>query len=322
MEVLLKSLDIPYQRHGHNLRARCPSPDHADTDPSWTMVDHPGSPKHGGHKCWSCGFGGGPWELVMAVRGLDEEGAADFVKAIVTGKPREFPGVPRVRVSVQPPAAGEYRLPHGVCIPSLDGSEWPEVFAEYLRGRGVTTEQIVRWHIGYATRGPLAWRVVIPVHTRGRLVAHVARAVFNDRERYDMPTRRARGAQPEAALFGEPLLDPTYPVLTLCEGSFSKLALERADAPNTVALLGSDWSAEKAAILTATRWERVIIATDPDDAGDRVARWISMTFRSAKKSRIRLGESPDDCELDLLRDAVKSALAPNAPQGSARTGNA
>lgn len=325
MEALLKALDIPYKRHGYNLTALCPSPDHNDSKPSWTIVDRPGSAKHGGHKCWSCGFRGGPWELVIAVRGVDEDGAADFVKAIVTGKPREFAGVPTVRVRVPPPAAYEYCLPPGVCIPSLDGSEWPDVFADYLERRGVTAEQIIQWHIGFATRGPLAWRVVIPVHTRGRLVAHVARAVFDDRERYDMPTRRGRNvrnAQPEAALFGEPLLDPTFPVLTIAEGSFSKLALDRAGAPNTVALLGSDWSAEKAAILTVMPWQHVIVATDPDDAGDRVARSISMNFRSKKISRIRLGESPDDCELVLLRDAVHSALASHALPGFAHTGDA
>lgn len=315
MELLLKALDIVFERRGANLVAVCPNPDHVDTNPSWTMVDSPGTWKHGGHRCFSCGFGGGPWELVMAVRGVDEEGASEFVGALVTGNARVFPGVPRVRVVTKPKTRPEYELPSSVMIPSLDGSEWPASFSDYLESRGVTQAQIVRWHMGYATRGALAWRVVIPVHTRGRLVAHVARAIFNDRERYDMP-RTAAGATPTAAVFGEPLLDPAVPVLTIAEGSFSKLALERAGFPNTTALLGSDWSVDKAAILTSVQWETVIIATDPDAAGDRVARAISMSFRKSKNLRLRLANSPDDCEQGELQGALRELLF------SARSGDA
>lgn len=303
MEVLLKALDISFERHGVKLVAICPNPDHMDTNPSWTMVDSPGTWKHGGHRCFSCGFGGGPWELVMAVRGVDEEVASEFVGALVTGNARKFPGVPRVLIRMKPAIRPEYELPSGVQIPSLDGSKWPDPFAEYLSARGVTEDQIVRWHLGFATRGDLAWRVVIPVHTRGRLVAHVARAIFEDRPRYDMP-RMAAGALPSAAVFGEPLIDPALRILTISEGSFSKLALERAGAPNSNAILGSDWSVDKASILTSVQWDSVIVATDPDPAGDRVARAIAMSFRRSTILRLRLDKSPDDCELDRLRDAL------------------
>lgn len=307
MEVLLKALDIVFEHRGRNLIAACPNPDHIDTNPSWTMVNSPGTWKHGGHRCFSCGFAGGPWELVMAVRGVDEEGAAGFVGALVTGNARVFPGVPRVRVRTTLRVRPEYELPAGVRIPSLDGSEWPEPFAEYLSARGVTQEQIVRWHLGYATRGDLAWRVVIPVHTRGRLVAHVGRAIFEDRPRYDMP-RAVTGATPSMAVFGEPLVDPDLRILTISEGSFSKLALERAGAPNSTAILGSDWSVDKACILTSVPWDAVIVATDPDPAGDRVARAIAMSFRKSKNLRLRLAQSPDDCEQDELQAAVNELI--------------
>ena len=306
VEALLTALDIKFTRQGVKLRAACPNPDHKDSDPSWAIIDNPGSDKHAGHWCFSCKFGGGPWEIVRAVRGLDEEQAALFVHQLITGAPRPFPGVPRV--SVRSPANNdEFRLPPEVRIPSLDGSEWPAVFADYIASRGLTEEQLVRWRVGYATRGPLAWRIVIPVHTRGRLVAHVGRAVFDDRERYDMPKKKF-GARPSLAVFGEPLVEPARRVLTIAEGSFSMLALERAGAPNPVALLGSDWSPGKAAVLSSVEWDLIIIATDPDAAGDRVALDISRSYRRSTIRRLRMDQSPDDCGHVDLRAAVQHAL--------------
>lgn len=309
IEKLLDALGIKYERRGRSLVSTCPNPDHRDSDPSWSIVDAPGTADHGGHHCFSCKFGGGPWELVIAVRGVDEEEAAAFVGSIASGVARVPPSLPRVVVRSQPAQRIEYRLPSRVFIPSLDGSSWPAPFAQYLQRRGVTAEQLVRWRIGFATRGPLRWRVVIPIHTRGRLVAHVARSIFDDGSaRYDMPYSAKPGALPEIAIFGEPLLDADRKILTVAEGSFSMLALERAGAPNPVALLGSDWSSEKATILSAIRWEHVLIATDPDQAGERAARAIAASFRFTKVSRLPLVQSPDDYEQVALRELVHDAL--------------
>lgn len=305
VEALCVALGIRFERRGHNLVARCPNPEHDDAHPSWTIVHAPGTSTHGGHVCYSCSFGGGPWELVRAVRGLDEDEAQEFVTALILEKPRLFDGVPRVVIRSK--EKREYRLPPGVKIPSVDGSQWHPVFFKYLVSRGVTPEQMERWRLGFATQGPLQWRVVIPIHTRGRLVAHVARAVFDDRQRYDMPIAGS-GASPSSAIFGEPLVDPRLKDLTIAEGVFSALALERAIAPNPIALLGSAWTETKAAILSATQWRHVIIATDPDAAGDRVALDIARSFRHATISRLRMSHSPDDMELDQLLAAVAAVV--------------
>lgn len=319
-EALLKALGIQYERNGLSLRALCPNPDHADTNPSWSIVDAPGTRKHCGHLCMSCKFGGGPWELVMAVRGVDEDAAFEFVGAVVSGQPRRFEAVPRVVVQL-PRRAAPFALPPQVRIPSLDGTEWPEPFSKYLLDRGVTAEQTERWRIGFATRGVLAWRVVIPVHTRGELVAYTARAIFNDRERYHMPRERD-GACLSSAIFGEALIHSPTKILTIAEGVFSALALERAGAPNPVALLGSDWATGKATILGSVPWESVLIATDPDPAGDRVARAIAASFRDAKILRLRWDRSPDDMESDRLRETIAEALRPGGVFPGSQLGRA
>lgn len=308
VEKLLDALGIKWKRRGHKLMAVCPNPDHRDQHPSWTITDAPGTPGHCGHHCFACKYGGGPWELIQAVRGVDEEEAFRFVGELVSGVAATPPGVPKLVVRMPGPRV-EYSLPSGVKIPSLDGSVWHPAFLSYLRDREVTDEQLERWRIGYSTTGKLAWRVVIPVHTRGRLVAHVARGIFEDRARYDMPRSTTPGAKPMMALLGEPLLDPSLGVLTIAEGSFSMLALERAGAPNPVALLGSDWSTAKATILSSVPWKHVLIFTDPDMAGDRVAGAISGSFRKSKVSRVRMDQSPDDCEQDELKARIEEALS-------------
>lgn len=305
MAVLLDSLGIKYTRRGLSLVALCPNPDHTDQKPSWSIVDAPYTGKHGGHQCFSCKFGGGPWELVMAARGIDEDAAREYVTALTLGRPRRFEGLPEVKIISR--VKRQYELPPQVVIPH-DWAEYPHVFASYIESRGITPEQCERWRIGYATRGSLAWRLVIPIHTSGKLAAYVARAIFQDRPRYDMPTAKD-GACPHGAIFGEPLINFRTEILTLAEGVFSALALERAIAPNPCALLGSDWSPLRAAILTRHRWSRVIIATDPDPAGDRVAASIAASFRNTKIVRLRCDRSPDDMESVALREAVNAALA-------------
>lgn len=308
VEALLADLGVPVLRHGGNLKGKCPNPDHDDHKPSWTIVDSPGAANHGAHRCFACGFAGGPWELVQAVRGLDQDGAQQFVTAFILGRPRALDELPSVVIRQRVRRAAEYQLPPGVEIPSVDGTQWKKPFLDYLVRRGVTQEQSARWHLGFATHGPLAWRIVIPVHTRGRLVAHVARAIFAEKLRYHMPTE-VDGACPSSAVFGEPRVSPALRTLTIAEGVFSALALERAIAPNPIALLGSDWSAAKAAILTSVPWEHVIIATDPDAAGERVARSIAMSFRKTKISRLQLSKAPDDCGLEELTEQVAMALS-------------
>jgi len=310
VEMLLEALGIRATRRGRKLFAVCPNPDHPDKSPSWAIVDDQGHAQHGGHHCFSCKFGGGPWELVQAVRGVDEQEASEYVTALILGQRRGVEGVPSVKIRM-PQARRGYELPSTVRIPSLDGSEWPKCFREYIESRGVTDDQLERWRIGYAVGGRLAWRMVIPVHTAGRLVAHVARSIFRDgSERYHMP-RVAAGASPHIAILGEPLLDPSLGVLTIAEGSFSMLALERAGAPNPVALLGSDWSTGRAAILTRLRWGSVLIATDPDSAGERAAMAIAGSFRQSKVLRLRLDISPDETEHSALRERIIEILSPS-----------
>ena len=303
--LLLRHLGILAESTRGGWRAICPSPAHVDRDPSWRIVDRPGQPSHGSHHCFSCKFGGGPWELAAAVWGVSVADAGEHLRELGIGDGK-LPAAQAVSLKVALPAdSRQFALPAGVVIPGPAGRWFPGALG-YLAGRGVTREQCDRWGFGYALRGRLRLRVVMPVYTEGYLRTFSARSWDpGDVRRYDSG-READGAQPRRAVWGESRWDRARGVVTIAEGIFSALALERAGFPNVSALLGSQVTSERARVLSG--WGHYVIATDPDSAGDRVARWLAQERRRARVTRVRLSASPDDAPADELRAACASAL--------------
>jgi DNA primase len=306
---LLAALSVAAERDvdGAHWRARCPSPDHDDSDPSWRIVDRQGERRHGSHKCWSCGFGGGPWELVAAVRGLELQEAGEWIRALGRGEARVDVEAPRVVVQLPGDRSSEYRLPAGVSVPSVDGSDWFPPALKYLRRRAVTDAQMAKWGIGFATIGEVAMRIVVPVRTRGRLVSHVARAFTSREPRYHVPRSGKRGARNGEALFGEPALREEPGVVIPCEGVFKHLRLELAGAPNPVAILGAqNLGPFKLAVLSA--FPRILVAADPDAAGDSLFDAIRRGVgRASMVERLELELAPDDTTVPALREALRRA---------------
>lgn len=302
VERLLQALGIKAERRGKQWVALCPS--HTEKSPSWRIVDDPRSEQHGSHHCFSCGFGGGPWELVAHVRDCTIDDAGKWVRAEMLGERElEDDDVPKVVIRGRASSIREMRLPSGVVIPSLDGSPWFGPALEYLERRGVPDWQRERWHIGYATSGRCRMRVVVPIVTNGRLLSYVARAFINDPEmpRYDAGRRKDPGCRPDVALFGEPGFetpdaDGRLGVATVTEGVFKALAMERAGAPNPCAILGAqNLGPEKVAMLA--RFRVVLLATDPDDAGDSSAEILTaMLGRWCDVRRVPLDVAPDDAD--------------------------
>jgi len=318
---LLAELGIKAKRQGRLWKGLCPSPSHEDKHPSWSIVDD-GGPRHGSHSCLSCGFGGGPWELVAAVRDLplDEAGVWCW-KHIVGGqiKALEDDDVPRLRVVLPAARATEMAMPRGVVVPSVDGGEWHPAALAYLEKRGVPEWQRVRWHVGYTTHGILAWRVFVPVYTRGLLLSYVARAFFDDgRVRYRAGERAEPGCRPEAALWGEPGFDLDVRVAVVTEGVFKAMAMERAEAPNPCAILGAtNLGPEKVELLA--QFDALLIATDPDKAGHECAEKLSdLLVRYAEPIRVELTVSPDDADEATNGAVWREAMRRAAPGLRAR----
>lgn len=303
IQGLLNALSMGAFQSGKKWKALCPNPDHDDSDPSWSIIDDSGHRLHGSHNCFSCGFGGGPWELVAAIRGLSLEDAGKWIRDAARGEaPRDRVRVPAIRVYLPEESSG-YRLPVGVKIPGEDGSSWFVPALRYLAGRGVTARQVARWGVGFAIVGEAAMRIVFPVRTRGELVSHVARSFVGDEPPYLVPTSGKRGARPRDALFGEPAFDESLGVVTPSEGVFKSLALERAGAPNPCAVLGaSNLSRTKLAILGA--FPRILVAADPDAAGDAMYEEIARGCPRSDVVKLPLEAAPDDATHEHLVECL------------------
>jgi len=318
IQRLLDSLSIRAKRRGRLWVASCPNPEHADRTPSWSIIDDD-SDRHGSHWCHACGMGGGPWELVAAVRGLSLEDAGRwcFDNVIRGMSGIDDVDIPRIRIVAPAPTRRRVdgmEIPSGVQIPSADGTEWHPRALSYLEGRGVPEWQRRRWHIGFSTSGRCAWRVFVPVFTGGRLLSYVARAFIDDgRPRYDAGRRDDPGCRPDVALWGEPGFDQEVRVATVTEGVFKGLAMERAGAPNPCAILGANnLGTEK--IERLKRFAVLLIATDPDRAGDTCAEKISdLTSRYCEPVRVKLEVSPDDATFEQNDRAWREALTRALP---------
>jgi DNA primase len=159
-------------------------------------------------------------------------------------------------------------LPRGARQTHL--SKWPTPARRYLESRGVTPLQAERWGLGYAVEGRLAGRIVIPVcDADGRLRSYTARAFIKAAKKYLEP-RTEEGAQ-RGYVFGErywpELADRTR--LYLGEGAFDAFAIERATGAAIAAVFGSQIDALE--VMRIATFEEVIIASDPDAAGEKLA---------------------------------------------------
>ena len=300
--TLLRHLGLAATRQGSKWVARCPNPDHDDGKPSWSIIDRPGQRNHGSHHCFACGFGGGPWELAAAVWDVTTDEAGERIQALF-GKGEAEARVPDVEVRVRGPRK-IFKLPLGVRVPDTLEEWFPDALA-YLRRRA-TDEQILRYRMGFATYGPAAMRVVLPVVTRGALKTYSARAFIEGIPRYDAG-REAKGARPKEAVFGEPFFDSSIPIATTAEGCFSALALERAGAPNPHAILSSELTPGKIQVIRGFR--EIWVASDPDAAGEKLWRAMQPLGRWTRLRRLRLPQSPDDVPPDELSERVKSFFA-------------
>lgn len=263
--------------------------------------------------CYGCKESGWPVQLVQQMLKLKTQQEAGVwlrdMPAVEHPLPRRVQviHVPMVR-RLAVPAAVEFEC-------------WPARYADYLDGR-MPRDQRDRWGLGFVRKdseSELADRVWIPAHDAGgRLLSYTARAIGKARRRYREP-RREEGAS-GAAIFGE-LLWPSLPrdVVVVVEGAFNGLAVERC-APRPVAfaaLMGS--SLDTLQVLKLTTFGRVVLATDPDKAGEKAARALKAALaRYTKVTQMPLppGQDCDSIPPDDLRALLDSALSesPHVPQ--------
>lgn len=295
---LLDELGIDHHRRGSELWAPCPYPGHDDGEPSWSIVDNQNSDRHGFNHCFGCGESGGALDLVMGVVDLSGYGAAaSWLRE--RGLDVEGPGPLRIDLVVRRTGSRRRLLPpKGLWGGDLGA--WPTPARRYVLGRGITPEQVSRWSLMYAVDGDLAGRIFLPtVDAGGELLDWTARSYCGDDLRY----KGVPGGGASGAIFGErywpPVAERVGRSLVLCEGALNGLACERAGA-ELIGAVGGAERCDRWALLKIGGFGEVVVATDPDQAGDRVASLASTLARMPGRCRVRRVELPSGTDCDKL----------------------
>lgn len=297
--TLLDRLGVEWSPRGTKLVAPCPHPDHDDRRPSWAAwEDHLGRFRH---RCLSCGWGGGPANLVMALLGCDRRAAHDFLLGAEQAGP---PPPLHVRVEVRDESPSTFDLvPEEVWF----DEDWPTPPRRYLRDRGLGHGTVERWGLGYAVDGDLGGRIWIPVKSiDGALESWTARA-YDDRDpKYDSSTRPAHGV-----LLGEHLWPGLHsPSCVVVEGPFDAMAVDALGLGVAVAALrgsvaGKALDPEHARKLA--RFEEVVVATDPDEAGRKAADRLLGLRRWTRVRLVEFEPFDEDCAGIFARSPAELA---------------
>lgn len=257
--------------------------------------------------CWPCGFGGGPVELVMHVRGFVERASAyDWISQFRSGKAEEVSSVEWQNII---PEDG-FRLPPEVEFAPLP--KWVSLARKYMESRRITEEQVERWGIGYATSGRLEGRIVfVSRDSSGVPRNYTARTFLKSRKRY---LAAAGDEHPDlGAMFGEQHWPDTahrWAVVAL-EGAINGLVVDRAYPGLPFAVIGGS-NPHPAHFAKLASFPLIILLTDPDEAGNKAAQdLVESLGRHVQLIRVNLPQGQDAADVgDLyVRDAIWERVA-------------
>ncbi len=283
---LLESLDIDAEQRHDELVALCPAPWHDDRRVgTWRMVAD--GDRTGLHHCWSCGLQGDAISLVRVVQGVGYLAAACWVEehALVD---EEAPS----EVVVLFEERRVFGMPLGFEHAPL--KQWPTAFRRCAEARGITSNQVARWGLGYALEGRLEGRVVFPIRgRRGELLSYSARAVDDAIDPRYMNPRKSDGAR--LAIFGEERWGK-HEVAVVAEGAIKALAVERVADVAIAGLIGASQAESREVQRRLSFFDEVVVVTDADAAGDRA--WE--VLRSALGVCCRRARSPEGSDLEEL----------------------
>ena len=125
----------------------------------------------------------------------------------------------------------------------------------FLKKRGITQEDIVKYNIGFCYDGPYKNRVIIPSYDEtGSVNYFIARAFIDEMTKYKNPPTDAK-----SAIGLELFINWDAPIILL-EGMFDALTVKR----NVIPLFGKIIHEKLLAKLVRSTVNRIYIALDPD----------------------------------------------------------
>lgn len=171
----------------------------------------------------------------------------------------------------------------------------------YLTERGLTTETIVDFGLGFCAKGMMAGRIAIPIHNvEGKVVAYAGRWPGEPPDgspKYKLPP----GFRKSLELFNldRACKEQSGKPLVIVEGFFGAMKLWQCGVKRVVALMGSTLSGAQAELIrkhTDSR-SQVIVMLDEDEAGragredivQRLAPWLFVKAHVFEQA----GQQPD-----------------------------
>ncbi|MBV9159275.1 MAG: DNA primase, partial [Candidatus Kaiserbacteria bacterium] len=331
---------VKLERAGSSMRARCPF--HAEKTPSFHV-----SPERGTYHCFGCGVGGDIFSFVEAIEGLDFKGALKVLaeRAGVELKyERGAKGEKDARerllelmeaatifyCSRLDKSAKAYLQGRGMEDGTIQafrlglaGDAWSEA-SDHLKGKKYSDAEIV--NAGLAKKGDRGLidkfrnRIMFPIaDSAGRVIAFSGRT-FGEKASPDAPKYLN---SPETPLFHKSrilygfdrakMAIRKHNFAILVEGQMDLLASHQAGWTNTVAVSGTAFTPEHAALIKRMT-ENLVLALDADQAGikaaGRAARAALQGGLNVKVARLPAGKDPADLikeDAEAWRAAIRES---------------
>lgn len=243
--------------------------------------------------CFACGANGDVLDLAVALEGGTLAQAARRLDDRFSSSPSRWPVQPQCAPGVRTVTKGRQRL-----APLRFQLKGVRPDHPWIASRGIHPETAAVFGVGvYSGRGLMRNRCVIPIHDdQGRLVAYAGRSLGQAQPRYLFPSGFAKSG----ALFNfhRASAECGHAVIVV-EGFFDCMRVWQAGHRATVALMGVAMSQDQQLLLTS-RFRRVVLMLDGDDAGRNAARKLAARLRPYVE--VRLVHLPEGSQPDKASD--------------------
>ena len=290
-EQVLLHYGVEVKSRGDQHHGFCPLPNHQGkkNSPSFSA-----NLKRGIFQCFGCGAKGNVIDFAVLMEKLNPQDGGDVRKAalilqerfrIVPAKPEtkpppKQPESPK-RDLEEPPSKIVVNAPLDFELKRLDPNH------PYLDKRGFSKETIAHFGIGFCSKGLLAGRIAIPVHSAdGKLLGYCGRIVDDnliseEEPRYKFPPKRKRNGvlfefHKLLVLYNSHRIKAPVDDLVIVEGFPSVWWITQMGFPNVVALMGWVCSEDQARMATelVKPEGRVWLLPDGDESGQRCAESV------------------------------------------------
>lgn len=197
--------------------------------------------------CWACGSKGKTLFQLFRKLKYPREKIEDLKKIVKETKSYD---------SVEKITKKEIKLPKefkSLKHPNIQDIEVKHILY-YLKKRGITEADIIKYNIGYCESGRYAGRIIFPTYDKNYQLNF-----FDARTYKDSSLRYLKPDYSKNIIANEHLINWNLPII-ICEGMFDAIAIKR----NVIPLLGKIIQPELMKRLVSSTTQKIYIALDSD----------------------------------------------------------